>query len=678
MLSGSGSVFFAPFTTAKMNQTEKYRSKRDLYWPDVEAFFGRLPDPLRRQAMSLKNNLATFYAGTGQFSDILGREHDLPLLYLHFWLLDDWQMPATPERAALEKHLFLAMVFNFAAVYTQENILDEESNFDHRHFPLAQALARQAIFQLAQLFAGNSPFWEQHHGFWAEYEAAAAAGDRRLPAAATVAARLAYVKIPLAAVAQFADRGDALAQLCELMDGLIFVHQILADLAALRRDLSRRRLTYPLHRAMLAAGLDPAQAVAPEQLLGALVLSGAVEQLGRECLARLDECRSPAQALRLPTLAAYTGTVAAQVRQAMALFDLKAGPAPPPQPFFLPAVDTLPAVISMAEGYLLSDLTFRESWEVQRRGVFGQAELTAKAFPSGLIVEVLCRHGHDLAEAVNRIFQTLAETGCRYYDAAQIPPDTDDLGLLLRLYPFSRQPQEHQQILRQPLRRLRRNVRESGEIPVWLTGDENAAEATYQRLSLWGQSCATVEANVLLGLIAYDFGGYRSLIEHSARNVLGRLAAQSLNANRHYVPLYALWIGFELVAKIAGSPLGTILAGQLEQAAQRLAHHLAAETRRSSCSPQEAALLTLACLSTGAPGPAKELFNPRWITILCKTQRYDGSWAAEPLFGTPTRGEFAAWYSSRSVTTAYGYHALKSYRAGNYSAAVSPGVKTPG
>jgi hypothetical protein len=96
---------------------------------------------------------------------------------------------------------------------------------------------------------------------------------------------------------------------------------------------------------------------------------------------------------------------------------------------------------------------------------------------------------------------------------------------------------------------------------------------------------------------------------------------------------------------------------------------LALETRRASLVPQEAAFLILASkrleqIKAGWPSPdilaaVSPQFNPDWLTLLCKAQRYDGSWAGEALFGTPTRGEFAAWYSSRSVTSAFCYHALK-------------------
>src|SRR5262245_52916400 len=110
-----------------MDWSDKYQSQRDQYWPAVEQGLASLPSPLFRQAALLKDNLATFYAHRGQFQDILSRPHDPPLLYWHFWLLDDLKIEA---RLDLDRELFLGMVFTFASVYTQETVLDEGSNFD--------------------------------------------------------------------------------------------------------------------------------------------------------------------------------------------------------------------------------------------------------------------------------------------------------------------------------------------------------------------------------------------------------------------------------------------------------------------------------------------------------------------------------------------------------------------
>jgi hypothetical protein len=312
----------------------------------------------------------------------------------------------------------------------------------------------------------------------------------------------------------------------------------------------------------------------------------------------------------------------------------------------------------MAERYLLADPTFKESWEVQRRGIFGASEVIGQAFPSGLIVEILCRHGHPLAESINLVFSTLQATGFRYYDDPHLPPDTDDLALLLRLYPYSPQPQHHRDILQTPLRWLEQSLGESGEIPVWLLTNRETNEPAQPPVSLWGNTCTTVEANLLLGLIDYDWPGYHSLIERSARTICERLQAKGLSATAHYIPLYSLWTTFTLIARLSAHPIQPLLQDKLKTAAQALIEPVMVEARQPGLSPQSAAFLTLICLSEGAPEAVKSLFKPDWLTLLCKRQRYDGSWLAEPLYGTPTRGELATWYASSPVTTAFCYHAL--------------------
>ena len=152
-----------------MNLIARYQSQRNRFWPEIENFFTSLPPTLFRQSILLKNNLATFYAETGQFSDILSRENDHPGLYLHFWLIDDWQMAKSAEREMLERALFLTAVINFAAVYTQEAILDEGTNFDQTNLFLAQSLRQQAGRHLMEIFPGTAAFWQYHQRGWNDY-----------------------------------------------------------------------------------------------------------------------------------------------------------------------------------------------------------------------------------------------------------------------------------------------------------------------------------------------------------------------------------------------------------------------------------------------------------------------------------------------------------------------------
>ena len=91
----------------------------------------------------------------------------------------------------------------------------------------------------------------------------------------------------------------------------------------------------------------------------------------------------------------------------------------------------------MAEGFLLGDLTFRESWEMHREGMFGVPEVASR-FPAGLVMEILCRHEHDVQRNVDEFLDFTLSNGFRYYDhpLSGVDSDTvlhevDDDGVLL-------------------------------------------------------------------------------------------------------------------------------------------------------------------------------------------------------------------------------------------------------
>jgi hypothetical protein len=169
---------------------------------------------------------------------------------------------------------------------------------------------------------------------------------------------------------------------------------------------------------------------------------------------------------------------------------------------------------------------------------------------------------------------------------------------------------------------------------------------------LWGDRCATVEANLLLGLLAHDAGRHQHAVERAAGVWLERWLQAGLGTNALYTSAYALWTAFRLADALAARALWT---DRLETVRPLLLERL----RRAASevvSPQDIALGLLTCLGDEA---RRGLIDPAWTSALVRAQRYDGSWAGEPLFLTPTRGEGPAWYSSRTVTTAFVWRALK-------------------
>lgn len=641
-----------------MDRAEDYGSRRRRYWPEIEAFFGQLPPELYRPGVLLRHDLATAHSNSGQFDDLLSRDADDPLLDLHVWLLEDWAVPETDSRAQLDKHLFVSTVLLVGAAYVRESILSEDTNFDARYHALEQALTRRAVDHLGQLFPATSPFWDYYHAFIND-EARPGAGPH------LASAWLALAKIPVAGAVLYLGQPFALRlpHLMALLDSLTTTVQFQTDLANLRRDLGRGHHTYPVERAMHRAGLTTLQGVSPEQILGALALTGTISEMVSENITQLESAQTQADALGWPTFNAYLETVKDQLRELSQLFSLRgrANAARPSRPLFASAAHP-PAVtlaIEMAEGYLLADRTWRESWEVQRRGMLGERELIGQAFAPGLVVEALCQHRADLSEQVEAALQSLAANDFRYYPHPAVPPDADDLGLALRLFPYCVQKDLYRQHLQRPLNWMAANIAESGQIACWFTQDV-AGLAAGQTLR-WGNTCATVEANLLLGLIAYDQKTYRPIIERSAAHWLERWISGGLGTNTLYAPHYALWVAVELLERLSALPGPVWRPDRISAALDRCRQHWQTYTEQVTA-PQEAAFLTLISLRASKAGPLSDTFNPQWIQVMVKNQRYDGSWAGEPLFVTPTRGEVATWYSSHSVTTAYIWHALKTYR----------------
>ncbi|MGB8703282.1 MAG: hypothetical protein WCD18_28025, partial [Thermosynechococcaceae cyanobacterium] len=216
----------------------------------------------------------------------------------------------------------------------------------------------------------------------------------------------------------------------------------------------------------------------------------------------------------------------------------------------------------------------------------------------------------------------------------------------------------HKTILQVPLSWLPANLRPDGEIPVFFTQDVPGADDT---MTVWGNSCAAVEMNGLLGLLDYDWSTYAALIETSAQNLFRRIGQWGLMPLGHYGLAYGLWGTFKLMHQLSTKTPSAELQTLIDQAIPVLRQQLKQAAQQAPLTPQNAAFFTLACCDYP---PNRFLLEEGWITQLIKRQHYDGSWDNEPLFATCQQGGQSTWYTSRSVTTAFCYHALRSYHGG--------------
>ena len=300
----------------------------------------------------------------------------------------------------------------------------------------------------------------------------------------------------------------------------------------------------------------------------------------------------------------------------------------------------------MAQGYLFSDLSFRESWEVHRRGLAGSPEVTAR-FPAGLILEILCSHGFELKKPVDKLTQFIVENHFSYYDHPDLPfADADTLGLMLRLKPYASEPGPLRESLDTPIDWMVQSITDTGRIPVWLNQPVMETELGSPGVRLLGEGCGAIEASLLIGLLQSEWERYRTLIVNSCRQLLERFIEHGPAITVNYPPTYCLWRINQLLEVISLEQLPGDLGLVADRGRQIYEEYLIRATEQYRITPQEAALLILACLNS----PAEHLFSPSWVTILMKSQRPDGSWYGEPMFFVPNRGEITSWYSSHLLT----------------------------
>jgi hypothetical protein len=593
------------------------RSARGRLWPEVERFLSELPPESFRQAKLLEYDLALRYSETGQFRDaFLGAGH-LPMLSIGSWLLDDLAV-SKPGRAGAERHLFLAALFLAGRAHIVDSIPDEGSFYDEGFHDLARRFAEQATAELRAV-GPTEP---------------SVSGDG-LTAPASLVASTAL---------SFAGRADVGAAVGEMLDELGRAFQLKAELASLHRDLLTGRTSYPIAYVAEVAGIPLAPWPEPEVVLGAMALTGSLGAILEKAAAHARRSLQIADAIGLRAFAAY-------LEDASATFEAAQPPdsngARRPNILIRKAEPTLPKALAMARGFLLADPRLEESWEVHREGMFGAPEVTSR-FPAAIVLEILAEDALDVGAGIDELLAFTAANRFRYYDHPWADPDTDTIGVFLRLRHFSTTPEWYGHDLEAVLDCLDGAVRSNGVVPVWLR-DCRGWEADGPQVLALGEHCGTVVAHLVLGLaMATDdlAKRYRDIAEIGASQVYDRISEVGLRANVNYPPNFALAVFYRLVSRVP--------TGRAEEARLVLDAELERAYAAGPITPQDAALLTSACRAAGRP----ELIDPTWGTIILKGQSFDGGWAAEPFAAAPNRGSSVTWYSSRTLTSALCYDAL--------------------
>lgn len=627
-----------------MGWADSQRSARERHWARLERVLNGLAPSHADTFRQLQYDLALSYSTTGRFRDIfLGLEQP-PVLSIAPWLLDDLGLAPSPSRDELDGRLLTVSVLLCARDHLVTALLDSESYAAGDQLALAVHLSERVSAQLTSL----------SDSAWLDGEDDADA--RRQPASEDVpdAFIVRGWERPMQLIASAAHEAagvpsgePGVGRMIELMaSGFEVRHQLMT----LHADLLRGRPTYPIVTIARAAGIPLRPWPRPEGVLGAMVLTGSIRTILETSRARLDEARSLADELGLPTFAGFLSDAADDVANRM-----ESAPTQPaaeegarPAPLIHLAEPIVPKAIAMARGFLLSDLALRESWESHREGMFGSDEVASR-YPAGLILEILAAHGQPVSDAIDGFLAFTAANGFRYYDHALSGIDTDTIGVYLRLVRRTGSADRHLPAARGVLSCLERHVERCAAVPVWLRDCDEAARAPVIDL---GEDCGTVAAHLLLGLCAVDDRRHDAIIETGTRTLLNRIVDVGLGANVNYPPAFAL-AAFSRLSTCAAQRAG--LAEEAAAATSVLRSELERQCRFPARTAQDAALVTIACFDAGSP----ELLDRRWRETILRQQRFDGSWSAEPFFAAPNRGHAVTWYASITMTTALVYDALE-------------------
>jgi hypothetical protein len=554
--------------------------------------------------------------------------------------------------------LFVAAFFLALRAQAADAIGSASSFSDDTFVALVEHCTEQLVLQIATFIPAGDDYWTKYRGL-----------DARLPGGVRFAvdqpnfgavdprdflysSRAKAGSIVVLAAAYLAGVTDAgrCDSLCATVEQLAAAYQIRADLTTLRQDVLEGTVSYPIALACQAAGLPLHPLPDPIVVLGAMAVTGSLDQISREIERRFDAARQMAVATGLGTLARFIDDASGRPRPGRSLNPARSI-APRSGPITIRVSDEprpSTKAIEMAQSFLDADRTFRESWETHREGMLG-SKVVASRFPAGLILEILRRTGLELAEGIADFLRFTEANGFRYYDHPDSDVDTDTVGLYLRLAgpsPEGRRPPA----LTTALQCLETIVRAQHNVPVWLVGcDDNRLEKSVTL----GEGCATVAAHLLIGLAELSDESSRQTFLSGAGALIARLHASGLGANLNYPPLYALSVFVRLLDKIEELNEPSLAAG-VGSVRSKLIDELEIRSHASNARAQDAALLISACSATGR----LDLIKPRHLSSILKRQGFDGGWSGAPFAVAPNRGQRVSPYSSSTLTTALCYEAL--------------------
>jgi len=646
----------------------EFEAAREQAWTRITRFFESLPASLEGPYEGFSRRMARLTSGSGLFKDCFRTSNSSRVVYFPFWHLESYRRRGieVTDFDQVASGLFVSSFLGACAIRIYDDIVDQDHQIDSREILIGNLCTAEAVEILHSLLPTQSGFWDHYRRFWQEYTNAVGTEISRYrngifcyddSAIQDLGAKGALLKIYPFAAAHLSGREEELDDLERLTDELNIAVQICNDLHNLRSNLENRKYTLPIAEAAILQGYEPDSHPSIDALYGVVALSDSLPESHERALHHFREAQEISARLEIDHLTDYIELQISQVEGALRRWDdadldtvgVSASPS---------GVDALdpPDSLEMALAFLNQDPEFRESWEIQRSGIWGQKELIGDVFSRSLILECLAEMGQPVENQIEEVLEQYERNGWRYYrDFKALPPDIDDIAQaihLLKWAPWDERTKS--EYLERPLRWLEANRLPDGRFPVWLRKGIDD-EPTAGWIAVGASRCIACEANLLRSLLELDCARGRAMAEGMAQSLVGEWCISGPAASFYYKRSFTRLVMTRCFAGLDSDPHLKSLTPELVPSDQIGFSRGFQENLGTDPLGLSAELLASEPLATNLTDSSNGTQRLR------RLQTYDGGWESVPFYLCPGpigAGSRTAWHGSRLLTSAFAARAM--------------------
>ena len=207
------------------------------------------PEPLKSMSQAFAEK------GYPYRTAFINNKIGFPGLYLPFWITLRYQNPIASQNLMSLRASVYAALLGYLYIRIQDDIYDEKEGTDRSWLLVANEFIRESFGIYHQLFPANSEFWHYFQQAWHDFSQATAWEIKTCRGKMhvlqekdllQVGQKLAFAKVPIAAIVLLLGQEQDLPQLFKIVDLLAVSSQLINDFFSMEGDLKTQHFTYPL------------------------------------------------------------------------------------------------------------------------------------------------------------------------------------------------------------------------------------------------------------------------------------------------------------------------------------------------------------------------------------------------------------------------------------------------